>query len=141
MFGSYFDEKIVQPDDALLDQVVGEPKKYWDEVVKFASEQCDQFVSEWKFYGKKQGWQLKLMKKKRALLYMVPHEGSFLAGMALNEFAMQALAGSGLPTEFIEQVENEKTYPEGQPARVEVTSKEHLEIVKKLIEIKLVSLG
>ena len=134
---SYFDDKTKEPDDDDLSQVLGKVKKYWDAIIDDADKKCDSLVREWKFYGKKHGWQLKLSYKKRAVLYMIPHQGSFLAGMALKEPAVDMVRTSKIPPSIIKEIENSKAYPEGKPARIEVSTQKHVDIIKQLIAIKL----
>jgi hypothetical protein len=136
--GSIFDDKESPPCGKDLAKAFGPAKALWDELMAHIAERHPQLTHEWKFYGKKHGWQLKyLMKKKKAALYLVPHEGSFLAGMALRPDGVEVVKSSGLPPELIEEIVNGKSYPEGFPARVEVTEHDDLESVKKLLEIKL----
>jgi hypothetical protein len=93
---------------------------------------------EWKFYGKKHGWQIKALRKKKALLYLIPHQGSFLAGMALDEQAVAAVRDSALPPTLVEEIVSAKPSPEGRPARVEVETKAQAELVRRLLAIKTI---
>jgi hypothetical protein len=137
MTGSVFDEKRAPPDEAALTHALGETKPLWDALIGHVAERCDGLEPEWKYYGKKHGWQVKFTHERRALLYLVPHEGSFLAGMALRPGAVERLGDAGLPDEVVAGILAEKAYPEGQPARTEVTGPEKLPIVESLIDLKL----
>jgi hypothetical protein len=90
MTGSVFDEKRAPPDEAALTHALGETKPLWDALIGHVAARCDGLEPEWKYYGKKHGWQVKFTHERRALLYLVPHEGSFLAGMALRPAAVQS---------------------------------------------------
>jgi Protein of unknown function (DUF3788) len=137
MAGSAFPEKDQQPDEQALAAALGETRAHWDALVAHLGEQAGAGSSEWKHYGKKYGWQLKFSVKRRALIYLVPHEGNFLAGLALNPKAVAALDDTDLPPEFVEGVKAEKACHEGRPARVVVTGPAEIAMVKTLIGLKL----
>jgi hypothetical protein len=125
------------PDDATLDQALGKTKKVWDTIIDHLDQLPNGLVREWKYYGKKHGWQMKVTDRKRAVLYLIPHDGSFLASLALNDQAVAALPSQKLPPRLVREIATAKTYPEGRPARVEVTSTSDLMVVKKLLALKL----
>jgi hypothetical protein len=133
---SVFDEKTEPPNEAALTQALGRSKAHWDALVRHVAG-IDGVTVEWKFYGTKHGWQIKAMRKKKALLYLIPHEGSFLAGMALDEQAVETLRGSALPAALVEEIAAAKPSPEGHPARVEVKTKAQAELVRRLLAVKV----
>jgi hypothetical protein len=133
---SVFDEKTEQPNDAALAQALGRSKAHWDTLMRHV-EGIEGATVEWKFYGKKHGWQVKAQRLKKALIYLIPHRGSFVAGMALDEKAVDAVRESSLPPALVEEIVTAKRSPEGHPARVEVESKAHAELVRRLLAIKL----
>ncbi len=94
----------------------------------------------WKFYGKKHGWQLKCIKRKKAVLYMVPKDGFFSAGLALNAKAFAALDDSELPPEVVAEIKGGPGASEGQPARFELTDGAHVENIKTLVGVMLASI-
>jgi len=125
------------PDDATLEQALGKTKKVWDTIIDHVDQLPNGLVREWKYYGKKHGWQLKVTDRKRAVLYLIPHHGSFLAALALNDKAVAALPSQKILPRLVREIATAKTYPEGRPARVEVTSTSDLTVVKKLLALKL----
>jgi hypothetical protein len=133
-----FDDKDAKPDGKTLAAALGSTMTSWNAIVNELAERSG-LVQEWKFYGKKYGWQLKVATKKAAVIYMIPHEGSFLAALALPPKAVDAVRTSDLPPDVIREIEAAKTYSEGRPARVEVTGKKQLEVVRRLLAIKLES--
>lgn len=134
---SVFVDKDARPDQAALDRVLGETSGLVEELLAYSAEVKPGLKQEWKFYGKKHGWQLKVFDRRRAAFYLIPHEGSFLAGMALRPPAVEAVKGSDLPQALIDEIANAKAYREGTPARVEVTGPAEAELVKRLMTFKL----
>jgi hypothetical protein len=130
-----FDDKAAKPDDAALAKALGKSRTHWDALLAYLDEAG--VAREWKFYGAKYGWQVKAASKKSAVLYMIPHEGSFLAAIALKGRAIEAVRASNLPPELIKEIENAKEYAEGRPARIEVANKKQADIVKQLVAFKL----
>lgn len=132
-----FPEKAHPPADAALKEALGKAKPHWDALLAHLDDDHEGLAREWKFYGAKFGWQLKVAGKKKAILYLVPRAGRFLAALALDQKAVAALKASDLPAELVREVEIAKAYPEGRPARVEVTARKQLDVVKRLIALKL----
>jgi hypothetical protein len=133
---SVFDERSEPPDDAALGKALGRSKAHWDAIMRHV-EGIDGVSVEWKFYGKKHGWQVKALRKRKALIYLIPHQGSFLAGMALGEQALEAVRGSALPPTLIDEIAAAKPSSEGHPARVEVETKAQAELVRRLLAIEV----
>lgn len=122
------------PPDLL--RLLGKAGGAWTELRGFLDE-LDGVTSEWKFYGEKHGWQLKAATKKRALLYLIPREGRFTAAVALREEAIIALRAAGFPEERVREIEQARGSIEGRPARVDVTGRGDLGLVKQLVSVKL----
>jgi hypothetical protein len=138
MATSCFDDKTRAPDDARLSAALGKAFRHWQAILAHLEAARPGLAREWKFYGAKLGWQLKVADRKRAVVYLVPHEGGFLAAMALSDAAVAAVRASrALPAELVREIEAAKQFPEGRPARVEVTAARHAETVKQLLSVKL----
>lgn len=91
---------------------------------------------EWKWYGPKNGWTLKLFDGKRNLCFLSPGDGRFLAAFVLGHDAVERALKSTLPPELRREIAGARTYPEGRPARIEVRAEEDLGPVHTLLEIK-----
>jgi hypothetical protein len=124
-----FDRKEVVPDDARLKTVLGETYPAYREILALT----EVFPREWKYYGAKHGWQLKIMQKGKALLYLVPLEMSFRVGFAVREEERKAFLASKLPAELKEELTVAKKYPEGYPLRLPVRKKSDMKAVRLII--------
>ncbi|MCK6545788.1 DUF3788 domain-containing protein [Myxococcota bacterium] len=134
---SVFVDGRERPDDSHLAAALGPAKAAWDAVLALAAELAPRSTPEWKFYGARHGWQLKILEKKRSLLYLVPGDGSFVAALALDDAALASLEGSKLPAAMLEEIKAAKKAPEGHPARVTVKAKRELTHVAALLRAKL----
>ena len=134
---SALDDKSREPDDEMLADVLGKSKGLWDAILAHLADEYPGVRSEWGFPGAKYGWSLRPKLKKRTILYLTPHQGSFSVSFALGERAVAAAEESGLPPHILEAIRNAKPYVEGRGIRFEVSHRDDVETVKRLVEIKM----
>jgi hypothetical protein len=127
----YFDQKENAPDESKLKKALGELYSAYKEVL----EPTEAYDHEWKYYGKKIGWQLKVTRKGKALLYLTPLEGSFRIGFAVRENERDRLLNSSLSPKTKEELATAKKYPEGYPLRLEIRSKTDMRTVRVALEV------
>ena len=119
-----------------LASLLGKALPAWNALRRFL-EARPGTTSEWKFYGEKHGWQLKVTANRRALVYLIPRKGRFTAALALRDKAIVALRERGYPAERLREIDDARASSEGKPARVEVSAIGDVELVKQLVSIKL----
>ncbi len=134
---SIFTDKSVRPDNKKLAEALGHKAGFWEAIKRHIEEKYGDVTEEWKFYGAKSGWVLKLLLKKRNLFFFTPLEGDFRLGFVFGDKAVSAIEKSDLPKDMINTLKNAKKYVEGRGLRVEVKSAADVENVKKLIDIKV----
>ena len=137
MAASIFDNKLVEPDDNMLSSGLGKSKEYLDSICKFIVIEYADVKPEWKFYGKKSGWILKLLNKKRNVLFMVPCSGYFRTAFTFGDKAYNSILISSLPDNIKEELKNAKKYSEGRTIQLEIKSITDLRSIFQLIKIKL----
>jgi len=121
------------PDAAALGAQLGAAKATWDDVVAHLERVRGSAALEWKHYGARLGWQLKVTRGRKALLYLIPHEGRFVVATALGPAELALLHASGLPAELIRDIEAGRALPEGKAARVEVRNGCDAALAKRLL--------
>jgi hypothetical protein len=119
------------PDDTVLKTVLGRAFSSYRDVVSLSGG----FSGEWKFYGRKYGWQWKVYQKKKALFYLVPLKGGFRVGFAVRSEERVALLDSGLSDETKSALRMAKKYPEGYPLRFSVMCKADVKPVRLVIGV------
>jgi hypothetical protein len=134
---SLFTDKSKVPDDQDLAVALGEAKQLWDQLKIHVKETYPNIIEDWKHYGKSSGWTMKLLKKKRNLFFSYPGQGHFTVVFVFGDKAAQAVENSSLPPDIINTLKEAKKYAEGRGLRVTVKNHDDLEIVKKLITIKI----
>jgi hypothetical protein len=134
---SIFEDKsrILGNDDLLA--VLKDTYDIWNDIKKFVHQQYPEVIEEWNHSGKNYGWGFRLRDKKRVIVYMIPCSGFFKVGLVYGENATKAALDSTISKEIKSIIENAKVYGEGRGFRIDITSKDLLEDIKKLITIKL----
>jgi hypothetical protein len=127
-----------KPTDDDLSKALGSvAKSCWDALVADMAAQHDVAIQEWKSYSPKAGWALRLLRKKRRILWLSPFEGCFEVVFILGGKALTAAHGSGLSAAGRRALEEAKTYPEGTGVRLLVKGPRDLPTIKKLAVLKL----
>ncbi len=132
-----FGEKLVIPDDKQLKYALGKTYIVVEKIFEFLNKEYTEIKPEWKFYGAKHGWQLKIFHKKRNILFLIPYQGYFKIGIVFGDKAIDAILESKLPEKIKTDLLNAKKYMEGRGIAIEVKSEKEFEIIRELIKIKL----
>jgi hypothetical protein len=134
---SYFNDKQLQPTDEMLSLALGETKKLLDSIILFVENEFGESHLEWKYYGIKYGWSLKIFNKKRNIVFVGPEEGYFRLAFAFGEKAYHEIMKSNVPDSIKQQLQEAKLYVEGRPLRLEIRNTIDVEPLWQLIKIKL----
>ena len=127
----HFDRKEVVPDDLKLKKALGDTYLAYREILALV----ETFQAEWKFYGAKIGWQLKISRKGKVLFYLTPQDGSFRLGFAVREKEREMLLNSKLPVNTKELLAAAKKYPEGYPLRLQIKKEGDMKVVCLVVEV------
>jgi hypothetical protein len=139
MSASIYTEKLVEPDDKMLNYDLAETKSYLDRIAEFIESEYGDFKPEWKFYNKKSGWILKMLSKRRNVLFVVPCDKYFRVAFTFGEKASDLIFNSELPDFIKKELFEAKKHAEGRTIQTEVKSENDLDDILKMIEIKLMS--
>lgn len=134
---SVFLDKSAPPGDQGLTEALGKAKQLWDQLVTYVKENHTDIIEDWKHYGKNSGWTMKLLKKKRNLFFLYPGSGHFVVVFVFGDRAVHAAENSSLPRDIIDTLKQAKKYAEGRGLRVTVNNQDDIEVVKKLLTIKI----
>jgi hypothetical protein len=132
-----FIDKSVKPDNQKLSKALGASYKYWEEIKKSLTNEYGELIEEWKYYGQKMGWTLKLLLKKRNLFFFTAYDKYFRLAFVFGDKAVAEIEMSDLPKNLIEELRNARKYVEGRGLRIEVRKKSDIENIKKLVAIKV----
>jgi hypothetical protein len=137
MSASIFDLKNITPNEAMLAQELGIAMDWLSHIRQFIEKNYGELSPEWKYYGQKSGWVLKLFQKKRNVLFVVPLHGSFKVAFTFGEKAFYIIIDSDVPPYIKHELLNAPKYAEGRTIQFHITSNEQLQSIFDLIRIKL----
>lgn len=118
---------------------LGAAKPSWDLLVVDMAQELGLADREWKSYGPRHGWALRLKRGKRTIVYLSPGQGCFEVLFILGERAVNAARASGLGRAAAKVIDEAPRYPEGTGIRLQVTRPRHIPLIRKLARIKLES--
>jgi hypothetical protein len=136
---SIFIDKSVKPDNQMLAQVLGISFKLWEKIKSSLINDYGKLDEEWKYYGQKIGWTLKLLYKKRNLFFFTPYEKYFQIAFVFGDKAVAVVEQSDFPPTIIDEIKNARKYVEGRGLRIAVKKQSDIRIVLKLTEIKVMN--
>jgi hypothetical protein len=134
---TYFNDILFQPTDEMLASALGETKEIFDTIVRFIGTEFGDSHIQWKHYGSKIGWSIKILNKKRNVMFVGPEDGYFRVAFAFGQKAYLEIIESNLSDEIKQQITNGKVYVEGRPLRLEIRNQSDAEPLWQLIKIKL----
>ena len=133
---SVFIDKNVKPDNQMLVDVLGASYKFWEKIKSSLTNDSGRLDEDWKYYGQKIGWTLKLLYKKRNLFFFTPYEKYFQIAFVFGDKAVAVVEQSDLPFKIINELKEVKKYVEGRGLRIAVKKQSDVRVVLKLTEIK-----
>jgi hypothetical protein len=137
MSESIFMDKTKQPEQKELEAALGNTCSLWNEIRNFTVKQYPKAMEEWSYSGAKYGWGYRIKDKKRAIVYLLPRQDYFKVALVYGQKATDQAIGSNICNEIKEIIKSAPVYAEGRGFRIDVTSKEMINDIKKLIAIKL----
>ena len=134
---SAFDGNSNAPTDKDLAEVLGKSHALWIELRDHVASAFAPLNVEWGCSSKSAGWGLRLKTEKRAVLYLCPCRGYFLASFALGEKAVRAAKEAGLPESVLKTIDDAPRYAEGRGVRFEIRTRGDVRNMEKLAAIKM----
>ena len=134
---SVFEDKNIEPNERDLKKALGTSYMYWDEVVQYVDKSYGHSEAVWRFTGQRYGWNMRIVRKKRNIVYFTPKPGFFINGFVFGDRAVRAAEQRGLPSSIINIIHEAPKYAEGTGFRIEVHDQSTVLHIKKLIDIKI----
>lgn len=133
---SIFVDKSIQPDESMLKNALGKTYPLWEQICEFVYTKYPA-IPDWNYPGAKYGWSFRLKDKKRAIIYLLPREGFFMAAFVFGEKALASVLASDIP-EFIKtELSAARKYAEGRGIRIDVKNGDIIPAIQELVVIKL----
>jgi len=125
-----------KPTDSDLAEALGATKRFWDALLGELAE-LGVDVREWKSYSPKTGWSLRLLRKKRTIIWLSPYPGNFQVLFILGDRALLATREVKLSSRTRRVIAEAPRYPEGTGVRLLVKGPRVLSDIRKLARVKL----
>jgi hypothetical protein len=125
------------PTEPDLAAALGPAKPLWDLVVVDMAQELSLADREWKSYGPKYGWALRLKRGKRNIVHLAPCQGCFTVLFILGDRAVSAARASRLSRVATKLFDEAPRYPEGTGIRFQAKRSKDIPLIKKLAKIKL----
>jgi hypothetical protein len=133
-----FIEKSIMPNDDLIITVMKNSYPLYGEIFDYFKTKSSNIHTEWKYYGKKNGWLLKHFDDKRNIFFLVIYEGYFKISFTFGDKVVREILDSDSVSNSVKvSFENAKKYVEGTTILYEVKSKSDVDNVKQLIRFKM----
>jgi hypothetical protein len=132
-----FNDKSNQPTNQILADKLGNTFPYWQEIRQYTTGLVGDTKEEWKFYGRKYGWQLKTLLKKRNLFFLIPYDFYFKIVLIFGDKAVAEIERSTISNDIKNDIINAKKYMEGRGIGIDVRDGEFIEDIKQLIKVKV----
>jgi hypothetical protein len=130
-------DKTKEPAESAVVEMLAGSSLHWTKLKTFLIENVGPVREEWKFYSAKYGWTMKVLLGKRNLFFMKPEQSAFMVGFVFGDKAVAKVIKSSLPDGIKTELLEAKKYVEGRGLQVHVKSADEIEIIKKLVEIKV----
>ena len=127
------------PADAELTHMLGRSRALWDELIAGVERVHAPVTREWHFTAKTGTWHLRLKRKARTILYLLPREKTFLTAFVFGEKACAAVRAGGLPGNVVTALNEARPYAEGRGIRLTTKNRRDVATMLKLAAIKMAS--
>lgn len=125
------------PDVKALARTLGGAKALWDDLIRHVETEHAPVTHQWTASKTSALGFLRLVQKKRTILYLLPREGCFLTAFVFGEKAVAAVRASDVPATVVTMLNAARPYAEGRGIRLETRTAGDLATMKKLAAIKM----
>ena len=134
---SVFEEEAHRPVPSDLKGVLGKAAGLWNQLISRVAQNHPPIAELWHFGGSKYGWSLRLKRRDRIVLYLIPQRGHFLVGLVLGDKALEDIKKQHLPPEILAAVASSPRYGEGTGVRLPVATTRDVRAVEKMTAAKM----
>ena len=133
---SVFLDPKAPPEARALAAALGKSARLWEELAAGLVAAHAPLAVSWSWSGKSAGWLLKLARRGKALVYLVPGEGGFVASFALRPAAHEAALARKWPATVEAALRGARAFREGRSVRVEIRKPADLAAVRALVALQ-----
>lgn len=136
MIENAFINRPSPPTDADLAAALGSAHAVWRELLSALARERIATGHEWKSHNAKWGWSLRVLKRKRTIVWLSPGRGGFNVLFILGDKAVAAARAARLPKAVVQALNVAPRYPEGTGLRLVAKSARDVPALRRLAAIK-----
>lgn len=126
------------PSEQALKTTLGKSFDFYFEILINLHAIKPEFKTEWKYYGKKNGWLLKHIEKKKNMFFLVPYQDSFKLSFTFGDKALSnILASKIIKDDLKDQIRKSKKYTEGTSFFLPIITMDDALQAIELVKIKI----
>ena len=129
--------KEVKPTEELIKANLLDNYSQLEEIREFIDDTLGETQEEWKNYGKKIGWLLKKLYKKRNLFFITICSGYFKVTFVFGDKAVNSIVDSTISPTLKTALMEAMKYAEGRGLSIKVEDDKYLADIKMLLQIKV----
>jgi hypothetical protein len=127
----------VIPTDEYIFSILGNKKDLWQAIMEHIRVNYEGSAGEWNFYNDGKRWLFKMMRKKKTLFWCGILKDTFRITFYFGDKAEPLIDRSDLPQEIKKDFKTGKHYGAIRAISMKMNDSQDVEIVKKLITIKV----
>lgn len=136
MAAPVFPDPSLPPAAEQLVRALGPAAPSWAALIASVADRNPPITELWRFAGAGTGWSLRLLCRKRILLYLTPLDGAFQVGVVLGGKVVAAALAAGPEEGLRRLLEAAPRYAEGRGIRLRVAGPEDLAAAQALVALK-----
>jgi hypothetical protein len=130
------DREVVPTDEYLL-SILGEKKIWWQDIISYSKDNFKDISGVWNYYNDGKQWLYKLSQKKKTIFWGGVLKNTFRITFYFSDKVEPLLEVSDLPSKIKEDFRTSKYYGKIRAISQKVFSAADVEVIKKLISIKI----
>lgn len=131
-------EKNTIPNDPLIMSIMKDSYPFYEQIFSYFKSRIPNSHTEWKYYGKKNGWLLKHIDENRNMFFLVIYEDYFKISFTFKDKTVSDILTSDKVSNNVKSCfDNAKKYVEGTTILFTVKSKSDVDDAIQLINYKM----
>ena len=132
-----FSDRNIKPTDETIFSVIGDKKTFWHRIMNYMSEHYMDAAGTWNYYNDGKQWFFKMVLKKKTIFWLAVMRDTFRVTFYFGDKAEPVILSSDLPEPVKDDFIKGKHYGRIRAISTKVIRMEDIEVITKLIDIKV----
>ncbi len=130
-------DPMVEPSPEFLKEVLSEKYDWWMEIRDHVTGNYPHVTEVWKYYNDGKQWLYRLMQKKTTIFWLAVMADTYRITFYFPKKLEALIAGSALPEQMRADFLTARSYGQIRPISLKMEEKSGVELVKRLVALKL----